>query len=168
MNWIAMTAFLMDQLFTLGNQVAYVMMKRALISVEKTGINGEAKQSPYFKKSYLLGFLLLFIGSAGHVACLSFCDIVLLSTSTATGIIMSSILAIKYLGEKPVWKYDIASISLIVVGCLTICFLSNYNDKMFTVEEIERLLFRPVSICFLSFFVFTGTFTLLYWQWFYR
>ena len=108
--------------------MAYVMMKRALISVEKTGINGEAKQNPYFKKTYMLGFLLLFVGSAGHVVVLPFCDIVLLSTSTATGIIMSSILAIKYLGEKPVWKYDITSISLIVVGCLTICGLSNYED----------------------------------------
>ena len=103
-------------------------MKRAIISVENTGINGEAKKSPYFTKTYMLGFLLLFIGSAGHVVVMPFCDIVLLSTSTATGIIMSSILAIKYLGEKPVWKYDITSITLIVSGCLTIVCLSNYED----------------------------------------
>ena len=109
---------------------------------------------------------LLFIGSAGHVVVMPFCDIVLLSTSTATGIIMSSVLAIKYLGEKPVWKYDITSITLIVSGCLAIVCLSNYDDITFTADDIKRLLRRPVTICFLSFFVFASASTYLFWQWF--
>ena len=95
-----------------------------------------------------------------------FCNIVLLSTSTATGIIMSTFLSIMYLGEKPVWKYDITSTTLIVTGCLVIVFLSSYDDITFTADDIVKLLTRPVTICFLSFFVFSAACTYLFWQWF--
>ena len=37
---VAILAFIIDQLLTLGNQVAYVLMKKALISVENSGLNG--------------------------------------------------------------------------------------------------------------------------------
>ena len=142
------------------------MMKKALISVENSGLNGEAKKSPYFTKTYLLGFALLAVGSIGHVVVMPFCNIVLLSTSTATGIIMSTFLSIMYLGEKPVGKYDITSTTLIVTGCLAIVFLSNYEDITFTADDIAKLLRRPVTICFLSFFVFSAACTYLFWQWF--
>ena len=92
-----------------------------------------------------------------------FCNIVLLSTSTATGIIMSTFLSIMYLGEKPVWKYDITSTTLIVTGCLVIVFLSSYEDITFTADDIAKLLTRPVTICFLSFFVFSAACTYLFW-----
>lgn len=79
---------------------------------------------------------------------------------------MSTFLSIMYLGEKPVWKYDITSTTLIVTGCLVIVFLSSYDDITFTADDIVKLLTRPVTICFLSFFVFSAACTYLFWQWF--
>ena len=168
MNVISLLFFIVDLASTLANQVAYVMMKRALLSVENTGLNGTKKRSPYCSKMYIGGFVLLVVGSLVHVAALPFCDVVLLSTNIATGILFSSILAIKYLGERPVWKYDGPSLALIVAGCLAIVLLSSYEDQKFTVAIIEELLARPSTIVFFSFFILISVATYSLWSWFFK
>ena len=168
MNLVAFIAFLVDVFGTFLCQVSYMLQKQAILSVEDSGLNGKSKKSPYCTKLYGAGFTLLILGTIVHASVLPFCDIVLLSTNTATGIIISSFLAIKYLGEKPVWKFDLPSVGLIIIGCLAIVSLSNYEDKTFTVDEITLLLSRPVTIAFLSFYVFAAACTYLFWQWFYK
>ena len=166
MNVGGLMAFLSDVLATFVVQVAYIIMKLAILEVEKSGMNGQKKKNIYCMKRYIIGFCLLFIGSVWHVVVLPFCDVVLLSTNTATGILMALWLSIKYLGEKPVYKYDIPSAVLIVTGCLLICVLSSYSDKTFTSEEIHTLLTRPSSIMFLCFFACLVAGFFLTWKWF--
>ena len=141
-------------------------MKRALIAVEKSGMNGTKQKSVFRERNYIIGFILLFIGSFWHVLVLPFCDVVLLSTNTATGIVMSTFLSIKYLDEKPVYKYDIPSVVLIVTGCIIIVLLSSYDDKTFTSQEIIDLLTMPGTIFFFCFFICSASCSYLFWQWF--
>ena len=81
---------------------------------------------------------------------------------------MSNILAIKYLGEKPVWKYDLPSMCLIILGCLTIVCLSSYAEQTYTAEDIMRLIERPSSICLLSLSAFVFAMAYIYVQWFFK
>ena len=77
---------------------------------------------------YLLGLALLVISAVIHVVVLPFCPLVLLSTITAAGILISTALAIRYLGEKFICKYDLPSFTLIIIGCTAIVILSNPED----------------------------------------
>ena len=119
-------------------------------------------------RQYLLGFLLLTAGTIVHALTIPFIDMVLYSTSIATGILMSFFLSVRYLGEKPNWKYDAASIALIVFGILLVVCLSVYDDKTFTRAEINRLMTRAFAIVFLCFYVFVIAVTYMVWQWFFK
>ena len=83
------------------------------------------------------------MGGAIHVLTLPYCDLVLLSTSSALSIIISNILAIRYLGEKLVWKYDLLSFVLIVAGCGAICLLSEADETKQTSDKIKQNLASP-------------------------
>ena len=78
--------------------------------------------------TWILGAICGIVGGSIHVIMLPYCDLVLLSTSSCLAIVFGNILAIKFLGEKLVWKYDLSSFILIVVGCMAIVLLSEADD----------------------------------------
>ena len=58
------------------------------------------------------------------VLVLPYCDLVLLSTTVGMSIIMSNLLAMYFLKEKIIWKYDIPAFFLVVAGCTSIVLVS--------------------------------------------
>ena len=106
------------------------------------------------------------VGSLVHVIVLPFCDLVVLSTETALAIIMNNLLAVWYLDEKIVWKYDGPAIFLIIFGGLLIVTLSNYDEKTYTPDDVRRLLSSGVTIVsFIVCAIFTaGTIVQYLWQ----
>ena len=111
-------------------------MKKAFLNVEKS----EKKVNPYCTKFYICGFLLLCISASGGAAVMPFVDMVLLSTNTAAGILMSTLISIKFLKEKFICKYDLPSFILIVTGCTTIVVLSNKEETKYPPDRIMTLL----------------------------
>ena len=158
MNWVAVIAYLIDLIGTFLAQVAYILMKKGMIQVENSGMNGSKKKIPFFTCYWIVGFLVLGIGSLIHVAALPFCDLVVLSTNSSIGILMNNVLSVIYLDERVVWSYDVIAISLIIGGSLTIILLSNYDTATYTPADIRALLWSTQTLVFTSVFFF---FTLL-------
>ena len=84
---------------------------------------------------------------------LPYADLVLLSTASCLSIVFGNVLAIKFLGEKLVWRYDLASFVLIVVGCGAIVLLSEADETPQTPEVIKADLASAQTILFLLVFV---------------
>ena len=82
---------------------------------------------------------------------LPFCDLVLLSTTVGLSIIFSNILAMRFLGEKIVWKYDLIAFLCVAGGCTAIILLSKVDDAKLTKAKVVELLTTPQSIVFMSF-----------------
>ena len=141
MNWIAIIAYLVDLTGTFLGHVAYILMKKGMIEVENSGLNGSKKKIPFFTCSWIAGFFVLALGSIIHVVVLPFCDLVVLSTNSSIGILIADVLSVIYLNERVVWAYDITAISLIISGSLTIVLLSNYDETRYTPDDIKALLF---------------------------
>ena len=80
---------------------------------------------------------MMAIGSAGHVLVLPFCPMVLLATNSASSIIMSAMLAVSFLGEQIIWKYDLVAFGLIATGCTMIVMLSKEAEQQMTTEKIK-------------------------------
>jgi len=74
-----------------------------------------------------MGLLIVGIGSIINVSVLPFCDLVVLSTIGALGILMNYGLSIIFLEERINCRYDAPACALIIVGSLTIVFLSDYS-----------------------------------------
>ena len=165
MNWVAVIAYLIDLCATFVTQIAYILMKKGMIKVENTGLNGTKKKIGFFTCEWLTGFAFLTIGSIVHVAALPFCDLVVLSTNSSIGIVFNNILSVMYLGEKVVWVYDITAVSLIILGSLIIVFLSNYESTTYTPEEIHTLLFSTSSLVFASVTIVFSILTIVQFKW---
>jgi len=148
MEWTSIVAYLIDCLGTLLTQIGYIFMKKGMIKVEQTGLNGSKKKLGFFTWEWILGFFLLCVGSLIHIGALPFCDLVLLSTDTAIGIVGSEILSIFILKEKIVWRYDATAIILIIGGCLTIVFLSSYEPTVYTPDIILGLIRSSATLVF--------------------
>lgn len=143
-------AVIIDFFGTFLSQVGYIMMKKGMIKVEKSGLNGQKKKIPFFTCEWIMGLLLLGIGSLVHVAVLPFCDLVVLSTLSSIGIIMNNILSVLFLGERVVWKHDAVAIGLIIAGNLTIVFLSDYSETSYTPDDIHKDLFSVTTLVYTS------------------
>ena len=144
-------------------------MKQALLAAERKEASNDdpakKRPNPYFTKRYVGGFILLALSGVTHVAVLPFCDLVLLSTLTAAGIVISTLLAIKYLGETFVCKYDLPSFTLIILGCTTIVVLSNQEETEYPPERIKALLKSTAYIVFAVFYVIVAISTFLIFKW---
>ena len=140
MNWIAIVAFIIDCCASFLVSVSYIAQKKGFIKVENSGLNGTKRQNPYFTCEWIVGFILLFIGSLIHVAVLPFVDLVILSTGTAISIVLNTVMSVMYLGEKFLPAYDIPALSMIIVGSLAICLMSSYDETTFTPDRIRELL----------------------------
>ena len=141
------------------------MMKKGMIKVEQSGLNGSKKKIPFFTCEWIIGFLLLGIGSLVHVAVLPFCDLVVLSTLSSLGIIMNNILSVLFLGERIVWKHDAVAISLIVGGNLVIVFLSDYSETNYTPEDIHNDLYSAATIIYSSVGLVFTVLTIIHYIW---
>ena len=165
MNWVAVIAYLIDLFGTLLGTIAYIMMKKGMIEVENSGLNGSKKKIPFFTCSWITGFLILIVASIIHVSALPFCDLVVLSTSSCIGILMNNIFSVMFLNERVVWTYDIIAISLIISGCLTIVLLSNYDTTTYTPDDIKDLLFSVHTTVFTIILFIFITVTLIQFTW---
>ena len=140
-------------------------MKKGMIKVENSGLNGTKKKIPFFTCEWLTGFIVLIVASLIHVACLPFCDLVVLSTNTSIGIVINNILSVIYLGEKVVWKFDIVAISLICFGSLLIVLFSKYDEVKYTPDDVKELLWSPTTYVFMGLFLVFTVFTVIQFIW---
>ena len=161
MNWVAVIAYLVDLFGTFLGTIAYILMKKGMIEVENSGLNGSKKKIPFFTCTWITGFIVLGVGSIIHVVALPFCDLVVLSTNSSIGILMNNILSVIFLNERVVWSYDIIAISLIISGCLTIVLLSNYDTTTYTPDDIKDLIFSVHTLVFMIILVIFITVTLI-------
>ena len=100
----------------------------------------------YCNAMWLIGFACVFIGSILNLVALPFCDLVLFSTTVGIAIVFNHAIAIKWLGEKIVWKYDVPAFLLVVGGSTAIVLLSKVDDEAYTPESIEHYLSQAGTI----------------------
>ena len=89
-----------------------------------------------------------FVGSILNLVALPFCGLVLFSTTVGIAIVFNAIIAIWYLGEKLIWKYDLPAFVLVVGGSTAIVLLSEENDATYTPASIKALIESPGNIIF--------------------
>ena len=99
-------------------------MKFAHVEAEKN-----PEKNPLTNVKWLSGLACLVIGSIVHVVLIPFCPLVLLATNSASAIVMSAMMAIYFLDERIVWRYDLAAFTLIAIGTTVICLLSKESEK---------------------------------------
>ena len=131
----ATTAFVIDLGGTFLCQLSYLLMKKAHVDVEK---QISQSSSAYCSSKFFGGSVCLITGSLIHLLVLPFCPLVLLAMNSATAIVISALLAIQYLGERIVWRYDLAALLFIAVGCTGIVILSHSTENQLTSAEVEK------------------------------
>ena len=164
MKSTSIIAYFIDLFATFFGQVGYLLMKKALLAHEA---NGSDKKwwAPYISWKYLLGFFLLGFSAVVHGAVLPYADLVLLSTLTAVGIVFSTLLAVRFLQEKFICKYDLPSFTLIIMGCTAIVCLSNQEEKEYTPETIKALIKSTQYIVFIIFYFTLAISSFLTFKW---
>ena len=90
--------------------------------------------------SWIVGFICVIVGSILNLIALPFCDLVLISTTVGIAILFNNIVAMWWLGEKIVYKYDVPAFILIVAGSTAIVILSVEGEEEYTPEVIKELL----------------------------
>ena len=81
----------------------------------------------------------------------AFADIILLSFNAATAIIFQVILAITFLREVFLWRYDLPALFLIICGSSCIILTANFQDVPLSVTTLKQHLTSIKSIAFYSF-----------------
>ena len=117
-NLSVITAYFIDVFATLLCQASYLFMKFAHVDSEKK------QTSAFCNLKWWMGMACLLVGSIIHIFMLPFCPVVLLATNSATAIVISAMLAVYYLDERIVWRYDLLAFCLIAAGTIIICLLS--------------------------------------------
>ena len=97
---------------------------------------------------WLVGFGLLAAGGVLQVVLLTYADLVLLSTTMIPAIMFNTFLAIKILGEKFLWKYDLPAFLLMACSAITIIVLADMEEKLFTPRQVKDLLGSLRSVLF--------------------
>ena len=123
-------AYILDLVGQLITKASYLIMKIAHHQLE----NDPQKENlsnlrVYCTFTMFIGLLTCAIGSALEVLILPYIDLVLLSITVALSIVFSNLLAVKFLGEKIVWKYDLLALLLVIGGCSAIMLLCNLKEK---------------------------------------
>ena len=101
-----------------------------------------------------IGFASVIIGSILNLIALPFCGLVLFSTTVGISIVFNNVIAIWWLGEKMIWKYDIPAFFLVVGGSTVIVLLSEEDDKDYTPTEIKRLVMQLGTSVYIACTVF--------------
>lgn len=154
-------AFGIDVIATLMCQASYLLMKFAHVDAEK--IPG---RSPLCSLKWILGLSCLLGGSFIHVVLLPFCPLVLLATNSATAIVMSAMMAVYFLEERIVWRYDLSAFILISIGTTVICLLSKESERQLTTDIIADQLTSIGTISFGVFYIafIVGNYMLTTWS----
>ena len=84
------------------------------------------------------------------VLILPFCDLVLMSSSSAAAIIFGVILSVFWLNEPFVWQYDMTAILVILLGSVLTVLQSNKIDQLYTLPQLHALTHSVASIVYLS------------------
>ena len=79
---------------------------------------------------------------------LPYADLVLISTNSITAIIFNTFLAVRCLGEKFVYKYDLPAFGFMGTGAITIVLLSSTTEKVFTKDMIIEMLTSNKTLYF--------------------
>ena len=146
MHWVDFIAYTSAVIGATIVQVGYILMKKGMHAVENSGLNGGKKKVGFFTWQWISGFLLLATGSIINVCVLPFCDLVVYSSISALTILINNVLSVIILKEKIEWRYDLPALVLIIGGSLTIVFLSNYDETVYTPELINELLWSTTTL----------------------
>ena len=95
-------AYLIDVAGTAISAGSYLLMKLAHHQLEEDKETNP--MSVYFNRTWQFGLACGIVGGVIHLLTLPYCNLVLLSTTSCLSIVFSNVLAIRYLGEKMVWK----------------------------------------------------------------
>ena len=133
-------AYLIDALGKLASAGSYIIMKYAHHLLEDKQKEGISNVKVYCSCTWLTGLGCIAIGAILNIIAVPYLDFVLLSTTVGLSIVFSNILAMKFLGEKIIWQYDLLSFVLVVGGCITIILVSKTEDEVLTPELIGNLL----------------------------
>lgn len=115
----------------------------------------EDRKSGFMTCTWLLGFLILTLGSAIHsILVTPHVDIVLLSFNAALAIVIQVLMAIVFLKEVVVYKYDILAITLILLGSSCIILTANFSEDNLTASKIKESLSSVKSIAYFGFTLF--------------
>ena len=120
--------------------LSYLFMKVANHKVEQSKNEGKEVKA-YCTASWIIGFICVLVGSILNLIALPFCDLVLISTTVGIAILFNNVVAMWWLGEKIVYKYDIPAFILIVAGSTAIVLLSVDGDETYTPQDIKELLY---------------------------
>ena len=133
--------------------------------MENTGLNGTKAKIPFFTPKWIIGLVLLGVGSILHVAALPFASLVVLSTSTASSIIFNNLLAVFYLGENFNWRLDTPAYTLIIGGCLAIVFVTPEDNSDYDPAKIKSLILSTDTAIFISIHLILASLTVVQWCW---
>ena len=111
-------AFLGDLFATFLSQVSYLLMKYAHIEAEET------QKSAFCSCRFLSALLCMALAQVFHLGSLPYLPLILVAINSATGIVMGAMLAVVFLKEKIVWRYDLVAFILISAGCTGIVLLT--------------------------------------------
>ena len=115
-------AYVIDIFGKLLSAASYLFFKLAHHQQEQE--SGVSNVKAYTTWTWLIGLACIILGSVINLLMLQFCPLVLLSTNVCFELVFSNVIAIRFLGEKMVWKYDLTALLLLIVGCLGIVLLS--------------------------------------------
>ena len=121
-----------------GN-LSYLFMKIANHKVEHEKAKGNENVNVYCTISWIVGFACVILGSILNLIALPFCDLVLFSTTVGISIVFNNVIAMWWLGEKLIWKYDAPAFILVVGGSTAIVLLSIEDDEAYTPAKIKAL-----------------------------
>ena len=73
----------------------------------------------------------------------------LLTSNTATGMMFATLLAVLFLGEVFVCKYDFIALVLIITGSVLTVLQSDMTEKSYDSIQVATLLTSPKAIIFI-------------------
>ena len=143
-------ALLIDFFATFLCQSGYVLQKKGHVSVEShnTASETENKLSGFTTWIWFMGFLVATLAGVMHAVVTPFADIVLLSFNSATAIVIHELLAIIFLKEVFICKYDLPANALIILGSVCIILTANFDEHIATVAVHKKNLSDIRSVCF--------------------
>ena len=154
--------YLMAVLGKLFGTLSYLFMKMANHKVEEEKKKTGKKINVYLTVTWIIGFAAVIVGSILNLVALPFCGLVLFSTTVGISIVFNNAIAIWYLGEKIIWKYDAPAFLLVVGGSTAIVLLSAENDESYTparvkelIESLGTLIFVVISVVLLFLALFS-------------
>ena len=80
-----------------------------------------------------------------------FANIVLLSFNSSTAIIVQIFIALLFLNEVFICKFDLPALFLIILGSSLIVLTANFTDTTLSVQELKESLTQLKSIIYLAF-----------------